>query len=119
VDEAATYGRFRSSDTRIGSALQQQADLFADQPTAAPQRRFEPSAEFVERVRAELQATLAEARAAKLLPWGDLTKATLVELRFKSIMRWLPEDEAATLWSAFDAELERLYAAEDAARGYT
>ena len=118
MDEAAIYGSFRFNDTRIGSPLQQ-AELFADQSTGAPKRQFVPSAEFVERIRAELRATLAEARAAALLPWGDLTKATLVELRFKSIMRWLPEAEATALWSAFDAELERLYAAEDAARGYT
>lgn len=118
MDEAAIYGSFRVSDTRIGSPLQQ-ADLFAEQPRVAPKRQFEPSAEFVDRIRSELRATLAEARGAELLPWGDLTKATLVELRFKSIMRWLPEAEAAALWAAFDAELERLYAAEDAARGYT
>lgn len=96
----------------------QQPDLFADEATAAPRPEFEPSAEFVERIRVELLATLKEARDADLLPWGDLTKATLVELRFKSIMRWLPNDESAELWSSFDTEPERLYQAEDRARGY-
>lgn len=45
----------------------------------------------------------------------DLTRATLAELRFHSIARWLPEDEAAELRAAFETELTRLYAAEDEA----
>ena len=65
------------------------------------------------------RATLAEARMTALLPQAELTKAALVELRFNSIMRWLPEAEATALGSAIDAALDRLYAAEDAARGDT
>jgi hypothetical protein len=50
------------------------------------------------------------------LPWKDLTAATLAELRFDSIAGWLPQDEAAALRAGFHRELDRLYAALDAAR---
>ena len=52
-------------------------------------------------------------RRAATLPWPDLTKATLAELRFNSIAGWLPDEEAAALRAAFEAEMVRLYAAED------
>jgi hypothetical protein len=74
-------------------------------------------ADFVERIRRELRDTLATARRAERLPWADLTRATLAELRFNSIARWLPAEEAAELRAAFEAELVRLYEAEDALRG--
>lgn len=95
-----------------------QTDLFEDQPTG-PQGTLPfglkepPPAEFVARIRAELVATLRLAQAAATLPWPDLTQATLAELRFKGILGWLPEDEASALLAAFEAELDRLYAAED------
>ena len=93
-----------------------QPDLFGDDPAARPARRHEllASVELVERIRSELEATLAMVRAADRLPWPDLTRMTLAELRFRSIVRWLPEAEAAGLRAAFDAERERLYALEDA-----
>ncbi len=69
--------------------------------------------ELVERVRAELTATLARVQAAEALPWPDLTQTTLAELRFNSIAGWLPEDEGASLRAAFAAEMSRLYEAED------
>jgi len=45
-----------------------------------------------------------------------LTAATLAELRFDSIAGWPPQDEAAALRAEFHRELDRLYAALDAAR---
>lgn len=75
--------------------------------------RFEATPDFVARIRAELNETLALVRAAELLPWPDLTRTTPAELRFNSIARWLPDAEAAALRSAFDAEMGRLYDAED------
>ena len=74
---------------------------------------FEATPEFVARIRAKLNSTLALARAAELPPWPDLTRTTLAELRFNSIARWLPDAEAVALRQAFDAELTRLYEAED------
>jgi hypothetical protein len=78
-----------------------QPDLFGDQETApdecAPVALGEQPAEFVTRIRDELEATLGAVRQAERLPWADLTRATLAELRFHSIARWLPEKEGAAL----------------------
>jgi hypothetical protein len=94
-----------------------QLDLFANQNTAPEQRApvaFEqPPAEFIARIRGELEETLCTVRQAEGLPWPDLTRATLAELRFHSIAGWLPEEEAAGLRAAFEAEMGRLYQLED------
>jgi hypothetical protein len=71
----------------------------------------EPSSDFIATIRAELESTLSRVRQAPALPWPDLTRATLAELRFKSISAWLPDDEASALKSAFAAEMRRLYEA--------
>jgi hypothetical protein len=67
-------------------------------------------AEFITRIRSELNDTLAQVREAAALPWKDLTEATLAELRFNSIAGWLPEDEARVLRTGFEHEMNRLYA---------
>lgn len=90
-----------------------QLEMFAAEELRPP--RVEMPPEFVAMVRDELLATLETARRAERLPWPDLTRATLAELRFRSMSRYLPDDEAAALWAAFDAELDRLHAAEEAA----
>jgi hypothetical protein len=72
-----------------------------------------PPPEFVARIRSELEATLRTVQRAATLPWPDLTRATLAELRFHSIARWLPEGEASALRAAFEAEMARLYESED------
>jgi hypothetical protein len=94
-----------------------QLDLFAIEETAGEKRvpvaLQQPPAEFVARIRGELEATLCAVRQADSLPWPDLTRATLAELRFHSIAGWLPEQEAATLREAFDAEMKRLYQLEE------
>ena len=69
---------------------------------------------FVDGVRAELNATLALVRDAAVLPWEDPSKAMLAEMRMRSMSRWLPQEERATLLAAFDGELDRLYGPEDA-----
>jgi hypothetical protein len=94
-----------------------QLDLFADQQRAPAERgpaaleRSPP--EFTGRIRNELEATLGTVRKAESLPWPDLTRATLAELRFHSIAGWLPEEEAAQLRAAFEAEMKRLYELAD------
>jgi hypothetical protein len=97
-----------------------QLDLFGEAQASLeellPSGFAPPPPDFVERIRAELEATLATARRAELLPWPDLTRATLAELRFNSIAGWLPGEEAAALRAAFDAEMARLYEAEDERR---
>lgn len=98
-----------------------QPDLFAEPPST--RESFVPAApghappDFIARIRDELQATLLSVREATALPWPDLTRATLAELRFNAIARWLPEDEAQRLRSAFEAEMTRLYALEDERSG--
>ena len=68
----------------------------------------------ITRIRGELTDTLARARETAVLPWKDLTTATLAELRFNSIAGWLPEDEASALRAAFQCEINRLYAIAEA-----
>lgn len=94
-----------------------QLNLFTDHQTAdqgrVPAGLEQPPPDFVARIRSELEATLHTVRQAAALPWPDLTRATLAELRFHSIARWLPEEEAATLCQAFEVEMARLYEQED------
>jgi hypothetical protein len=41
----------------------------------------------------------------------DLTQTYMVEMRFNSMSRWLPRQEALALRKAFAAEMDRLYEA--------
>ena len=71
-----------------------QPDLFDtlradDEGGYAVRLQAPPPAYFIERIRNELTVTLAKARGAVRMPWKDLTAATLAEMRFKSITRWL------------------------------
>jgi hypothetical protein len=84
-----------------------QPDLFAAAGQALLQEP--PPADFIARIRCELTDTLALVREAAVLPWKDLTAATLAELRFNSIADWLPENEASALRAAFQCEINRLY----------
>lgn len=93
-----------------------QLDLFSEAPRgggATAIQQEPPPADFIARIRGELNATLSMARDAASLPWKDLTQTTLAELRFNSIANWLPAEEADALRAAFDAEMTRLYDIED------
>lgn len=94
-----------------------QPDLFGEAQASLedllPAGFERPPPDFVARIRGELEATLRTVRRAEQLPWPDLTRATLAELRFNSIAGWLPDAEAATLRAAFETEMARLYEAED------
>jgi hypothetical protein len=95
-----------------------QPDLFAGQQaadeTSAPVALDQPPPpDFIARIRDELETTLRTVRGAATLPWPDLTRATLAELRFNGIAGWLPDEEAAALRAAFEVEMARLYEAED------
>jgi len=82
----------------------EQSDLFGeDSPT--PEYRPDPDT-----VRAELYKILAEARAAKKLPWEAKT-VLLYRTIFPQMANWLPDDEGAQLRFEFEAELTRLKAA--------
>jgi hypothetical protein len=92
--------------------MQGQRDLFDSCGAAALVMDGVPP-EFIERIRGELRSTLRQVREADRLPWPDLTRATLAELRFKSIAGWLPAEERVSLLASFEAELVRLYDVED------
>lgn len=89
-----------------GRQVPMQADLFDEAEVG-----FEIEESFVARIRAELVATLAQARGAETLPWPDLTSPTLAEMRCHSIAKWLPAAEADGLRAEFAAEMLRLWRA--------
>lgn len=80
-----------------------QPDLFG----AAPQPAYRPDPD---KVRARLHKILAEARAAKTLPWEPST-LSLYRTIFPQMTDWLPADEAAQLRLEFETQLKRLQAA--------
>jgi hypothetical protein len=80
-----------------------QTDLFGAEPV--PAYRPDP-----DKVRSRLHKILAEARAAKHLPW-EPTTVSLYRTIFPQMTNWLPEEEGAQLRFEFEAELERLKAA--------
>lgn len=63
-----------------------------------------------DKVRLKLHRILAEARAAKAMPWDAVTLG-YHQTVFPQMSRWLPDDEAAQLRFAFEAEIKRLAAA--------
>ena len=80
-----------------------QADLFGTEAT--PTYRPDP-----EKVRSRLHKILAEARAAKKLPW-DRDKLLVYRTIFPQMTNWLPEEEGAQLRFEFETEIARLEAA--------
>ena len=81
-----------------------QTDLFGDD-TPTPEYRAVP-----DKVRAELHKILAEARAARKLPWEPKT-VLLYRTIFPQMTNWLPDEEGAQLRFEFEAEIKRLEAA--------
>jgi hypothetical protein len=80
-----------------------QLDMFG----APPAQSYDPDPADV---RAELNDLLAQARAAKVLPWSP-ARAALLRSIFPQMANWLPEPEARQLRFDFEAELKRLEAA--------
>jgi hypothetical protein len=92
--------------------MTRQMDLFGEsQPelpgaeSAAAVYRADP-----DEVRAELLRVLAQARAAKSFPW-DSRRTLYWRTVFPQMTNWLPDEEAAQLRFAFEAEIRRLEAA--------
>ncbi len=81
-----------------------QPDLFGAEPVSSPVYRGDP-----DRVRGRLQAIVAEARAADVLPW-DRNELRLYRTIVPQMVLWLPDDEAAQWQLDFEAELQRLAA---------
>ncbi len=87
-----------------------QLNLFGEEEPELP--GFDASAyrPDPEKVRAELVAVLAKARAAERLPW-DARRTLYWRTVFPQMTNWLPDEEAAQLRFAFDVEMRRLDAA--------
>ena len=81
-----------------------QSELF-DEDAPTPVYRADP-----DEVRAELLQILAEARAAKTLPW-EPSKVAFYRTVFPQMASWLPDDEANQLRFEFETEIARLEAA--------
>ena len=60
-----------------------------------------------DKVRAQLQAILAEVRSAKVIPW-EARRLKLYRTIFPQMSNWLPDREAKQLCFEFKAELARL-----------
>ncbi len=80
-----------------------QPDLFGPAHAA----RYKPD---LDKVRRRLNAILAEARAAMAMN-GDFDEHSLYRAAFPSLIRHLPDEEAARYAREFEAELARLGAA--------
>jgi hypothetical protein len=63
-----------------------------------------------EKVRRQLLEVLAQVEKATSLPWSQ-EKLRYHQTVFPQMSQWLPEEEAAQLRFAFDAEIKRLLAA--------
>jgi hypothetical protein len=63
-----------------------------------------------DKMRELLEGLLAEARAARAMPWPPLN-ARLYRMLFPQLAGWLPAAEGARLRREFEAELARLEAA--------
>jgi hypothetical protein len=89
-----------------------QGDLFREeeQPDLFGDSRPLPYRPDPDKVRARLYKILAEARAARRLPW-EPTRLSLYRTIFPQMTLWLPEDEGAQLRFEFETELVRLEAA--------
>jgi hypothetical protein len=92
--------------SRQGDLFQndEQANLF-DEDAPTPEYNADP-----DEVREELHKILAEARAAKAIPW-DAHRTRLYRTIFPQMTNWLPEEEGAQLRFEFETELARLEAA--------
>ena len=95
---------WRDLPKKILFEAETQPELF-DSDAAPPAYRPDP-----DQVRARLHKILAEARAAKSLPW-DRDKLLVYRTIFPQMAGWLPEQEAQRLRFEFDTEMARLKAA--------
>ena len=93
-------------------ASPRQGDLFGHEGPDPSDEEFETPVYHADpdKVRAELHRILAEARAARAMPW-DLERTALYRTIFPQMTGCLPEEEGAQLRFQFEEELARLEAA--------
>jgi hypothetical protein len=93
-------------------AAPRQGNLFGHEGPDPSDEDFETPVYYPDpdKVREELNKILAEARAAKVIPW-DSHRAALYRTIFPQMTGCLPEDEGAQLRFDFETEMTRLEAA--------
>ena len=93
-------------------AASRQGDLFGHEGPDPSDEDFETPVYYPDpdKVREELNKILAEARAAKVIPW-DSRRAALYRTIFPQMTGCLPEGEGAQLRFDFETEMARLEAA--------
>jgi hypothetical protein len=93
-------------------AASRQADLFGHEGPDPSDEDFETPVYYPDpdKVREELNKILAEARAAKIIPW-DSRRVALYRTIFPQMTGCLPEEEGAQLRFDFETEMARLEAA--------
>jgi ribosomal protein S12 methylthiotransferase accessory factor YcaO len=97
-------------EARMARIDQQDAVVTEDQPDlfgAQPAPSYDPDPD---KVRARLRGILAEAKAAKFVPW-DAARLSLYRTIFPQMANWLPDKEAKRLRREFEKQLARLEAA--------
>lgn len=94
------------------STTTRQLDIFAAHPGVIDDGRWEPptQAQLAAYVRPRLAGLLAEARAARRMPW-DAQRAEVIAIVFNNWTDRLDEPERGTLRAAFHQEFTRLKAA--------
>jgi hypothetical protein len=90
--------------------MTRQLDLFGENQTELPGFGAAAWRPDPDKVRAELLAVLAKARAAQRFPW-DPRRTLYWRTVFPQMTNWLPDEEAAQLRLEFDVEIRRLDAA--------
>jgi tRNA nucleotidyltransferase/poly(A) polymerase len=93
-------------------AAPRQGDLIGHEGPDPSDDDFETPVYYAdpERVREELHKILAEARAARAMPW-DTQRTALYRTIFPQMTHCLPEEEGEQLRFDFETELARLEAA--------
>src|SRR5689334_3056010 len=96
------------SDSTDTMALNRQPDLFLSdvQPELLEDRPEHVYTADPDEVRRDLMRLLAEARAAKTMPW-EPRKVRLYQTIFPQMANWLPDEEAAQLRFQFAQEMQR------------
>ncbi|MFN4088190.1 MAG: hypothetical protein ACK4QW_03995 [Alphaproteobacteria bacterium] len=96
--------------------MKDQTDLFGHSPAQAslfgpgedrlqaPRQQTTPDPDDIRR---RLRSLLDKARSSETMPWSE-RDARMWQTVFPNMAKWLPEDEADQLRSAFSQEMERL-----------
>lgn len=87
--------------TDIFGLTPRQHDMFGE-----PQGTFDTPM-TIDDIRAELERTVTELRAASVMPW-PVRRMQAIDIMFPDHAARLPESERAALVDAFEAEMRRL-----------